>query len=1138
MMSFGLGLGLMLPVSTSGQTVYINELLAINDAVISDEAGEFDDWIEFYNPGATSIDLGGYYLTDDLSNPTAWEIPTDNPTATTIPAGGYLLFWTDGQPDQGTLHGPFKLSGAGEQVGLFMPDGITPIDTVTFPSQIKDISYGRQPDGGDAFLNFAEATPGGSNNTAGSAFAVAPIFTPPGGFYTGGAMVTLHTPSSNADIYYTIDGSVPTENSPHYNGPISTDTTIALRAITLASGLLPSRISTHTYLINEAFTLPTLSLVSDPINLYDEEMGILVDGPPRPGCTERCENYWQDWERDAHAEYFEADGTPAFSLDLGVKVSGFFSRVDAKKSLALRTRSRYGTPNIRYPIFSQKPDEDRYDGLQVRASSFERTKNEAFYELNELSGRRMDMQAYQPAIIFLNGQYHGIYNVMERKNADLVKSNYGYNDIDLFDAVEGVLEGDREQMNETTNYLSSSDFRQSGGYAFADANLVDMESLIEHYATTIIMGRTDFGNVRMWRPRETGGRWRMMTFDYDVSLLDHDTVDWMLTTSTDRWLHGMLPFLLENNEFRERFITRISDLLNSTFSPATHRAMIDQVASRVQPEMTREIERWQIQYNTFMQSFGAWLGFVNERKTFARLRPDRVRNHLKTHLNLGDPLRISITPFGQGTVRVNSIEGIDRNWLGFYFPGIPVTLTAEPAPGFAFAGWSEPSLGNDPTVAVTLTADLNLAPQFTQSVQPPDVAFNEINFNAAGFFDTRDWVELYNPTDETVDLSGWIFEDGTLNEFIVPDGTTIEAQGYQVLCRDREAFFQTYGETIDCVGDFGFGLSELGETLTLRHPTRILVDAITYSAEAPWPTDANGSGATIALNEPDEDNALPENWRASLAVGGTPGAANHTETEPPSLVINEINYNSSDAFDARDWVELYNPVMEFVEVSGLIFRDTDSDTLFTIPDGMLMFPNSYLVLCRDQAAFQAVYPNGPECVGDLGFGLANAGEKILIWNQDRVVVDSLTFDEEAPWPVEANGEGFTLELTSPGRDNALVENWAASLNVGGTPGSENTVFVSAETEGIPVDGMMLEASYPNPFRETTQIGYHLDRPAKVQLRIFNAAGRQIKDVHLGQRLAGVHTFAWTVKDLSAGVYFYQLLVDGEVLQTRAAMLVR
>ncbi|MFQ6100383.1 MAG: CotH kinase family protein [Anaerolineae bacterium] len=141
--------------------VVINEFLADNESVNQDEAGEYDDWLELYNGGATIAVLDGMYLTDDLTEPKKWQIPA----GTTIPPGGHLLVWCDRDGGQGVLHADFKLNRGGEEIGLFADDahGLVPLDWIVFGPQQEDVSYGRRPDGADTWEFLDPPTPGGSS---------------------------------------------------------------------------------------------------------------------------------------------------------------------------------------------------------------------------------------------------------------------------------------------------------------------------------------------------------------------------------------------------------------------------------------------------------------------------------------------------------------------------------------------------------------------------------------------------------------------------------------------------------------------------------------------------------------------------------------------------------------------------------------------------------------------------------------------------------------------------------------------------------------------------------------------------------------------------------------------------------------
>lgn len=149
------------PPPLSAVELHINEFMADNESAVEDpdDPGAFEDWVEIYNPGATAVDMSGMYLTDDIANPTRWQVPQ----GVTIEGGGYLLFWTDNEASQGPTHARFQLAADGEEIGLYHVDGATLIDSIAYGAQQPDISHGRSPDGVDNWAGFDTPTPGAAN---------------------------------------------------------------------------------------------------------------------------------------------------------------------------------------------------------------------------------------------------------------------------------------------------------------------------------------------------------------------------------------------------------------------------------------------------------------------------------------------------------------------------------------------------------------------------------------------------------------------------------------------------------------------------------------------------------------------------------------------------------------------------------------------------------------------------------------------------------------------------------------------------------------------------------------------------------------------------------------------------------------
>lgn len=146
--------------------VVLNEYLAVNYTDAVDGAGEHEDWVEVYNAGNVPVDLAGHYFTDEVDNPTKWQVPTGFPAETVLPPGGFMLLWADEQTGEGWDHMTFRLSELGEHIALRSPDGYTVLDSLHPGLSWPDISRGRLTDGGEPWVSFSQTTPGASNNGA------------------------------------------------------------------------------------------------------------------------------------------------------------------------------------------------------------------------------------------------------------------------------------------------------------------------------------------------------------------------------------------------------------------------------------------------------------------------------------------------------------------------------------------------------------------------------------------------------------------------------------------------------------------------------------------------------------------------------------------------------------------------------------------------------------------------------------------------------------------------------------------------------------------------------------------------------------------------------------------------------------
>ncbi len=258
------------------------------------------------------------------------------------------------------------------------------------------------------------------------------------------------------------------------------------------------------------------------------------------------------------------------------------------------------------------------------------------------------------------------------------------------------------------------------------------------------------------------------------------------------------------------------------------------------------------------------------------------------------------------------------------------------------------------------------------------------------------------------------------------------------------------------------------------------------------------------------------------------------------IVINEINYRSADNFDPEDWIEFYNNSDNEVDMSGWYFSDSDNSHKFFFPEGTILEDREFLVLVRDSVLFQSAFSGVSNFVGNMDFGLSGDGELVRLFDDTGAIVDQLTYNDKAPWPEAADGQGPTLALANPGFDNADGNNWAASSG-NGTPGAENSdVLVSNEpvVENELPATVKLNQNYPNPFNPVTTISYAIDKPGQVFLKIFDITGREVAVLENSIKTAGVHEVIWNAGEgsVSSGVYFYRLEALGQVFTRKLTLI--
>jgi len=754
-------LALVLP-AFSQPAVVINEFLASNNDNISDEDGDFEDWIEILNTGSTSVNLNGYGLSDREGDDYRWIFPD-----TTIEPGEFMLIWASGKDRRVSgkpLHTGFRISADGEPLRLTDP-GNREYDAVSPVAVPTDYSYGRKPDGSDNWAFFREPTPGAPNTTSGLERLLGlPIFDKPGGFYPSERELTLSLPpgAGGAEIYYTTDGSEPgPDNGTRYTGPIQlNDRTdqpndlsmirtnsigeddplndgwkppdgqvfkgTVVRAVTVADQAEPIGIATQTYFIgndlSQRYRLPVVSLATHRDHFFSESDGIYAHG-----------NYWNRtiaWERPVHFEFYEPGGNHVFSQDAGVRIHGGTSRARPIKSLRLYARRDYGEAWFDYPLIPDAPV-DRYKRFLLRNSGNDWDKSffrdALMQKLMEHTG--VETQYYQPVVVFLNGEYWGLHNLRKRYDHRYFESMYGIEREDLV-MLEGNAELKEGNESDRAAYEDLRDLIDSGSIHHSDSEewdeitgLIELDNFRDYQIANIYYRNTDWpgNNIDFWRKRTNGpqdeapkghdGRWRWLMYDTDFGFnLDydyvqgaderarHNTLAFAIDGSHHHWPNpqwsvAMLRGALRNPEFKNDFINRFADLLNSAFS---EERVLEEIASMydvLKPHMKEHIRRWR-----GPETMQEWEGQVELMRDFARERPAAQREHIRRFFELSGlyDLELDVSHPDAGYITVHSLDvkpggvGIADDpwpWTGSYFREVPLTITAHPSEGVDFVGW-------------------------------------------------------------------------------------------------------------------------------------------------------------------------------------------------------------------------------------------------------------------------------------------------------------------------------------------------------------------------------------------------------------------------------------------------------------------
>lgn len=755
------------------KVLLINEVMSKNISSITDEFGGFSDWIEIYNLGHVAVNLNGYGLSDNDAKLHKWRFPD-----VLIQPSSFLLVFASGEesisPD-GASHASFRLDVAGETLVLSNPAQQI-LDKVNLPALAGDLSFGRLPDGGDEWHTYSEtnSSPGRPNSIE----SMGPFIEPPqflleSSFFPANTAISVEFSATAPThvIRFTTDGSAPGLNSALYADPILLNKTSVVRAIAFR-GTMKSAESSRSFFFGINHELPIISLAGNPSH-FEFENGFLYGlGPSvisRRGTV--LQNYpfsgsnaWRDRESEVFLEFYEPGHELGFRMKAGLKIfGGWGSRGYPQKSFALFARAKYGRGKIKYQIFPEK-DIREFETLVLRNSGndnqstlqtpvrppireFGATQSYGSYFANGnftlirdalmqhlVDGIGLDTQAYRPAVVYINGEYWGIYNIREKMNEHYVVSNHGVEkgQMDLIEGYGSVRAGTDQTYRTMRNYINANDLTTSQAYQFVKDSFLDIENFIDYHLAVIYFQNFDIGNIKCWRPQSPGETFRWMLYDQDYGFnlwppdvyvpamardfSDYDNMFQFYTAGTGTstgWPNAggrtmLLRRMLTNSDFREQFITRCADLLNSAFREERVGVTINRLAAAIRSEIPAHLHRWswteiekrgfgiphKLEHEPFViETWERNLGVLHD---FAKSRPTKLRQDCISHFRLNQGLStliIDVDSLNGGHVQVNSLTLTEFPWTGSFFAEYPVSIRAVPNPGFRFSEWSGAAQG-------------------------------------------------------------------------------------------------------------------------------------------------------------------------------------------------------------------------------------------------------------------------------------------------------------------------------------------------------------------------------------------------------------------------------------------------------------
>lgn len=467
-------------------------------------------------------------------------------------------------------------------------------------------------------------------------------FSHQGGFYSETFNLSMTTAEPTGTIHYTLNGSVPTADDPLYSAPLqmnadmysrsniyqimsspariwhapdSVEHAIVVRAAAFDShGQRCSEVTTATYIIDDLMgrhiSLPVVSLCVDSAALFDFDTGIYVPGVHYDSLDwKHTGNYCQhgrEWERRAVFTFYSHDGT-SIEQNCGLRTRGASQRIKRQKAFSLYSRAEYGAKKFNYRFFEDR-NQTSYKRLALRG--WDATYGWDDTGVNDWLCQKIaeplecDNLATRPVVLFINGEYWGIYFLSEKADEHYIEEHHGvdHDDVDMLSWYDGTVEsGSADRWLPLWEWLTGADLTLDENYQYL-AEHIDIDAIIDYIIIEVFVSNVDWpaNNIRFWSTPET--KWRWIFYDADAALalyrpnsqiLNHLTCDdSSMSYPSSPYATLLFRRLLSNAEFRSKAIERFHHLAGTAFAYERTSGLLQNILEQVEPEVPHQQARF------------------------------------------------------------------------------------------------------------------------------------------------------------------------------------------------------------------------------------------------------------------------------------------------------------------------------------------------------------------------------------------------------------------------------------------------------------------------------------------------------------------------------------------------------------------